>query len=61
VNRLAEVAGHCSPEIAEVLIVNGTDPTIPGWMQLTALDRASGRKRPEGQRVFELLQGAAKR
>lgn len=58
---LAEVAGNCSPEIAEVLIVNGADPTIPGWMQLTALHRASGRKRPEGRRVFELLQSAANR
>ena len=46
---------------AEVLIVNGADPTTRGWMQLTALDRASGRKRPEGRRVFELLQNAANR
>lgn len=58
---LAEVAGRCSSEIAEVLIVNGADPTIPGWMQLSALDRASGRKRPEGRRVFEMLQTAASR
>jgi ankyrin repeat protein len=58
---LAEVAGRCSPEIAEVLVVNGADPTIPGWMQLSALDRASGRKHPEGQRVFEMLQTAANR
>ena len=58
---LAEVAGHCSFEIAEVFIVNGADPTIPGWMQLSALDRASGRKRPEGRRIFELLQDAPNR
>ncbi|MGB5167005.1 MAG: ankyrin repeat domain-containing protein [Acidimicrobiia bacterium] len=58
---LAEVAGRCSFEIAEVLVVNGADPTIPGWMQLSALDRASGRKRPEGRRVLELLQKAANR
>lgn len=56
---LAEVAGRCSPEIAELLVANGADPTIPGWMQLTALDRAASRKRPEGRRVFEILQGAA--
>ena len=58
---LAEVAGRCSFEIAEVLIVNGADPAIPGWMQLSALDRASGRKRPEGRQVFDLLQDAANR
>ena len=58
---LAEVASRCTPEIAEVLIVNGADPTIPGWMQLSALDRASGRKRPEGRQVFDLLQDAANR
>ena len=58
---LAEVAGRCSFEIAEVLIVNGADPAIPGWMRLIALDRAAGRKRPEGWRVFELLQNAATR
>ena len=56
---LAEAAGRCGPQIAEVLKVNGADPTIPGWMQLSALDRASGRKRPEGRRVFEMLQTAA--
>jgi ankyrin repeat protein len=58
---LAEVAGRCSFDIAEMLIVSGADPTIPGWMQLSALDRASGRKRPEGRRVFELLRNAANR
>jgi ankyrin repeat protein len=57
---LAEVAGRCSPEIAELLIANGADPTIPGWMQLTALDRAASRERPEGRRVFEILQEAAR-
>lgn len=58
---LAEVAGRCSFEIAELLIINGADPTIPGWMQLSALHRASARKRPEGQQVFELLQNATNR
>jgi len=58
---LAEVAGHCGFEIADVLIANGADPTIPGWMQLSALDRAAGRKRPEGWRVLDLLQNAANR
>lgn len=58
---LAEVAGHCGPEIAEILVSGGADPTIPGWMQLSALDRAARRKRPDGRCVFEILQAAANR
>ena len=56
---LASVAGRCSPAVAEFLINRGADPTIPGWMQLTALDRAAQRKRPEGRQVFDLLRRAA--
>jgi len=52
---LAEVAKNCSFEVARFLIENGADPTIPGWMGLSALDRASNRKKPEGRRVYELL------
>jgi hypothetical protein len=36
-----------------------TNPTIPGWMQLTALDRARKRKRGDGPGVYELLMRAA--
>lgn len=58
---LGEVAGNCSFEVAKLLIDAGADPTIPGWMQLTALHRASERKRPEGVRVHQLLRAAAEK
>lgn len=58
-NPIGEVAGKCSFEMAEILIAAGADPTIPGWMQLSALDRAEERKEEEGQRVHELLRKAA--
>ena len=56
---LGAVAATCSVELAEVLVDAGADPTIPGWMQLTALHRAAARKKPEGRRVHELLNLAA--
>ena len=56
---LREVAGQCSYEVAKVLIDAGADPTIPGWMQITALDLAKKRLKPEGKRVYELLYKAA--
>lgn len=52
---LAEVSGHCSLAMARLLVDAGADPTIPGWMQLTALDRARNRMRGEGPAVYELL------
>jgi ankyrin repeat protein len=58
---LGEVAGNCSYEVAELLIDAGADPTIPGGMQLTALHKARERKRPDGLRVCQLLEQAAKR
>lgn len=58
---LREVAGSCSYEVAKLLIDSGADPTIPGWMQITALHKARERKRPEGVRVRELLEQAASR
>jgi ankyrin repeat protein len=58
---LREVAGSCSFEVAKLLVESGADPTIPGWMQLTALDKAQERKRPEGLRVFQLLEQAARK
>jgi ankyrin repeat protein len=60
-NPIGEIAGKCSFEIAKILVDGGADPTIPGWMQLSALDRASERKGDEGQRVYALLCKAAKR
>lgn len=45
---LREVAGSSSLEVAKILIEAGADPTIPGWMQTTALHHAERRKKPEG-------------
>jgi ankyrin repeat protein len=56
---LREVAGNCSLRIARLLLEAGADPTIPGWMQLTALHKAKGRKDKEGKRVYQLLKEAA--
>lgn len=58
---LGEVAENCSYEMADFLIKHGANPTIPGWMQLTALDRAKNRKKDEGRRVYELLLNTAKK
>lgn len=58
---LREFADRCSYEVAKCLVEAGADPTIPGWMAITALDQARGRKKPEGVRVYELLLEQAKR
>jgi ankyrin repeat protein len=52
---LAAVAQNCSYEVALCLIQAGADPTLPGWMQVTALQRAERRRKPEGRKVYELL------
>jgi ankyrin repeat protein len=52
---LGEVAANCSYEIAELLVKAGANPTIPGWMKITALQRASERKKEEGKQVYKLL------
>jgi ankyrin repeat protein len=52
---LGVVAANCSYEIAELLVKAGANPTIPGWMKITALDRAAKRKKEEGKRVYNLL------
>ncbi len=57
---LGEVAANCSYEMAELLVNAGANPTIPGWMQITALDQARDRKKEEGRRVYELLLKTAK-
>ena len=58
---LREVAANCSYEVAKILIDSGADPTIPGWMQITALHKAYERTEPEGLRVRQLLEEAAAR
>ena len=54
---LGEVAGTCSLEMAKILIAAGADPTITGWMNLNALDRAKDRDDEEGRSVYALLLG----
>ena len=58
---LREVASDCSFEVAQTLIDAGADPTIPGWMMLTALDQSEERTKPEGVRIYQLLVEAARR
>jgi ankyrin repeat protein len=57
---LGDVAATCSFEMAELLVKVGANPTIPGWMQITALHRAQNRKKEEGKKVYELLAKTAK-
>lgn len=52
---LGHVAATCSYEMAELLLEAGANPTILGWMQITALARAARRKKPEGVKVYELM------
>ncbi len=56
---LGEVAANCKLKMAELLIEAGADPTILGWMQITAIHRASERKSDEGVKVYQLLQSAS--
>jgi len=58
---LGDNARECSYEIAKRLIDAGADPTIPGWMQLNALHRASERKDSDARKVESLLKVAAER
>lgn len=58
---LKEIAQTCSLEMATILIDAGADPTIPGWMGLTALDESEERNKPWGREVHKMLCEAAKR
>src|SRR5438477_3469064 len=58
---LRAVASNCSFDVAKILVDAGADPTIPGWMLLTALDKSEERKKAEGVRVHQLLLQAARR
>ncbi|MFZ2490140.1 MAG: ankyrin repeat domain-containing protein [Thermoanaerobaculia bacterium] len=58
---LAEVAATCSLAVARLLIDAGADPSLPGWMQLSALDLAERRKRGDGPAVYALLTRASSR
>lgn len=56
---LNEVAGDGSFEMVEVLLEAGADPTIRGWMNLNALDRARHRNRHPA--IYAMLESAAKK
>ena len=58
---LGDIAGECSLEMARLLVEAGADPTIRGWMQLNALDRAKARLQGEGPLVYAFLAEAASR
>ena len=58
---LRAVASNCTFDVAKILVDAGADPTIPGWMMLTALHKSEERKKPEGVRVHQLLLQAARR
>jgi ankyrin repeat protein len=49
----------CSIEMAKLLIDAGADPTIPGWMQLTAIHCAQRRKDANAKKIRLLLKTAA--
>ena len=48
-------------EMVELLLNVGADPTLKGWMWITPLDAARGRKRGDGPRIHEKMEQAAKR
>jgi ankyrin repeat protein len=58
---LSDVSDTCSFEVAKVLVDAGADPTIPGWMQLTAIDRCHRRNDVDGVRINQLLEHVAAR
>ena len=52
-------AGKCSFEMVQKLLEAGADPTIRGWMQLNAIDRAAQRHDADANKVLTLLRAAA--
>jgi ankyrin repeat protein len=56
---LNEVAGDGAFEMIEVLLEAGADPTIRGWMDLNALDRARYRRRSPA--IYTMLEQAAQK
>ncbi len=58
---LRDNVGECTFEMAKALIDAGADPTIRGWMQMNALDRARQRKDANARKIIRLLEEAAKR
>ena len=58
---LHTAAANGTLEMVELLLRAGADPRVEGWMQLTPLHKAQGRKRGDGPRIYALLEQAAKR
>ncbi len=64
--RIGDTALHTAAangtlEMVELLLRARADPTIRGWMWITPLDNARGRKRGDGPRIYAALEQAAKR
>lgn len=58
---LGRAAENGTLEMVTLLLGAGADPTIPGWMARTPLDKARGRKRGEGPAICEMMEKAARR
>ena len=58
---LSDNVRDCTYEMAKILIDAGADPTIRGWMQMNALDRARERKDANARKILRLLEEAAAR
>ncbi|MES2469594.1 MAG: ankyrin repeat domain-containing protein [Verrucomicrobiota bacterium] len=56
---LSDNVRECTYEMVKVLIDAGADPTIRGWMQLNAINRALERKDANARKIVRLLEGAA--
>lgn len=56
---LSDNADKCTCEMAKLLIDAGADPTIRGWMQMNAIDRARQRKDASASEIVRILDGAA--
>ncbi len=52
---LGHIAQECTLAMAKTLLDAGANPLIPGMMQVTALQRAERRKRPDGRQVYDLM------
>jgi ankyrin repeat protein len=55
---LALAAESGSPEIVKLLLKQGADPTVRGWMGITPLDRASRRDDDMAPMIVGLLTAA---
>ena len=63
---LGEAASTCSLRMARNLVEAGADPTLRGWMQLNAVDRAKRRRQSEGigsegHAIYEFLRESVRK